>query len=293
MENNILPFRSRNTSDLVNPKSPWDTNASVAELISPNLDPWLYMIQTSLKKGHDIFNPDFYRILLKYKTLKILLSGDILNRDAVVEVIHPETQEKFSVSIENMLILWGIPVDLIQESDFKWYITNLLDIAGIAYTIWAISTERHITIKDIWEFNPNTIKVAIWKKDEWDIYHSVCPDGEDVDDLLDVNSSDFKNPIEIPLLYMMVRYAHLLKKYWYYPLQNSELLIYKYKEDDSSSVIHMTYAEFYEIIRKSIHEKYLIMHLNHKSTEEIIEKIYEKYVASCMIYSDEDDRYLT
>lgn len=293
MENNILPFRSRNTSDPVHSKIPWDTNASVAKLISPNLDPWLYTIQQSLKQSHDIFNPDFYKILLEYKILTILPSGDIVNNDAVVEVKHPETQEEFSVSIEDMLILWGIPVDLIQESDFKLYITNLLDAAGISYTIWETPNEKHITLKEAWEFNPNTIKIATWQEDQWSTHYSICPDGEDVDALLDVNSNDFENPLDAPLLYMMVLYANNLKKHGYYPQQSSEILLYQYKKNNSDTVLHMTYHEFYEMIRSAINERYPILDLNHKSTEEIIEKIYKKYVMDSMIYSDEDDQYLT
>ena len=293
MENNILTFRSRNTSDPVHSKGPWDTNASVAKLISPNLDPWLYTIQQSLKQSHDIFNPDFYKILLEYKILTIIPSGDDVDLEATVGVIDPENGAEFSVNIENMLLLWGVPVHAIEKNNFKLYVTNLLDAADISYTIWEAPNEKHITLKEAWEFNPNTIKIATWQEDQWSTHYSICPDGEDVDDLLDVNSDEFINPIEIPLLFMMIQYAHLLKKYWYYPLQKNELLIYQYKKDNSSTVIHMTYAEFYENIRKSIHEKHQILDLNYKSTDEIIEKIYKDHVRMTIKYRNQDDQYLT
>lgn len=174
-----------------------------------------------------------------------------------------------------------MPPGAIHDDQLSWYIMSLLNVANIDIGLhvndeWDNNPQKITPLSELEQFIPEKTLSAIWdgKKmiDDYDIALNLA----DPENGAYTSADRFRDPHELPLLYLMIELAQEAYKNGYSPLSETSVEISQYQKNDVATT-SMTFAEMCWEIDRAIIRKWPL-YANYRDPAKVRNTVYDKYI---------------
>ena len=257
-----------------------NTWATVQSLLTVSEIPWVRHVFSTLDSKSDIYK-EFFENLFRIRSITIFSDEPDITLASILSIEDPETWAEWEIGIDSFVRLLDMPPGAIHDDQLSWYIMSLLNVANIDIGLhvndeWDNNPQKITPLSELEQFIPEKTLSAIWdgKKmiDDYDIALNLA----DPENGAYTSADRFRDPHELPLLYMMIELAQEAYKNGYSPLSETSVEISQYQKNDEATT-SMTFAEMCWEIDRAIIRKWP-HYANYRDPAIVRNIVYDKYI---------------
>ena len=257
-----------------------NTWATVQSLLTVSEIPWVRHIFSRLDRKNNIYK-EFFENLFRIRSITIFSDEPDITLASILSIEDPETWAEWEIGIDSFVRLLDMPPGAIHDDQLSWYIMSLLNVANIDIGLhvndeWDNNPQKITPLSELEQFIPEKTLSAIWdgKKmiDDYDIALNLA----DPENGAYTSADRFRDPHELPLLYMMIELAQEAYKNGYSPLSETSVEISQYQKNDEATT-SMTFAEMCWEIDRAIIRKWP-HYANYRDPAIVRNIVYDKYI---------------
>lgn len=257
-----------------------NTWATVQSLLTVSEIPWVRHIFSRLDKKNNIYK-EFFENLFRIRSITIFSDEPDITLASILSIEDPETWAEWEIGLDSFVRLLDMPPGAIHDDQLSWYIMSLLNVANIDIGLhvndeWDNNPQKITPLSELEQFIPEKTLSAIWdgKKmiDDYDIALNLA----DPENGAYTSADRFRDPHELPLLYLMIELAQEAYKNGYSPLSETSVEISQYQKNDVATT-SMTFAEMCWEIDRAIIRKWPL-YANYRDPAKVRNTVYDKYI---------------
>lgn len=257
-----------------------NTWATVQSLLTVSEIPWVRHIFSRLDRKNNIYK-EFFENLFRIRSITIFSDEPDITLASILSIEDPETWAEWEIGLDSFVRLLDMPPGAIHDDQLSWYIMSLLNVANIDIGLhvndeWDNNPQKITPLSELEQFIPEKTLSAIWdgKKmiDDYDIALNLA----DPENGAYTSADRFRDPHELPLLYMMIELAQEAYKNGYSPLSETSVEISQYQKNDEATT-SMTFAEMCWEIDRAIIRKWP-HYANYRDPAIVRNIVYDKYI---------------
>ena len=257
-----------------------NTWATVQSLLTVSEIPWVRHVFSTLDSKSDIYK-EFFENLFRIRSITIFSDEPDITLASILSIEDPETWAEWEIGLDSFVRLLDMPPGAIHDDQLSWYIMSLLNVANIDIGLhvndeWDNNPQKITPLSELEQFIPEKTLSAIWdgKKmiDDYDIALNLA----DPENGAYTSADRFRDPHELPLLYMMIELAQEAYKNGYSPLSETSVEISQYQKNDEATT-SMTFAEMCWEIDRAIIRKWP-HYANYRDPAIVRNIVYDKYI---------------